>query len=208
MALHLLDSAAATVRGVAGAIRGEAELLEASRPEPRTREDRAAGDVDVSDFGIGRHTFRLQVRLPGHDPYEVDGRFKVPPEVQFGKKRSMVLRPFVKRYAIPAGLMLPVDVDPATPEDVAIDWDAFLAAGGNDEMKRLNSAAAVAANDHVYAEQVQQMHDSAKPTIEAWAASVRAGGMTRKQFDESVARYVQLGYIGTADAEEISRSVD
>jgi hypothetical protein len=183
-------------------------VLEASRPEPRTRQDRTSGDIDVSDFGIGRHTFRLQVRLPGHDPYEVDGRFKVPPEVQFGKKRSMVLRPFVKRHEIPAGLMLPVDVDPAKPEDVAIDWGAFLAAGGNDEMRRLSSAAAVAENERLYPEQRQQMDDSAKPTIEAWAASVRAGGMTRKQFDESVARYVQLGYIEAADAEEISRSVD
>jgi hypothetical protein len=193
---------------VAGAIRGEAEVLEASRPEPRTRQDRAAGDIDVSEFGIGRHTFRLQVRLPGHDPYEVDGRFKVPPEVQFGKRRSMVLRPFAKRHQIPAGLVLPVDVDPAKPEDVAIDWDAFLAAGGNDEMRRLNSAAAVVENDRLYAEQRQQMANSAKPTIHAWAASVRAGGMTRKQFDESVARYVQLGYLEAADAEEISRSLD
>ena len=190
------------------AIRGEAEVLEASRPEPRTRQDAAAGDIDVSDFGVGRHDFRLQVRIPGHDAYEVSGRFKVPPEVQFGKRRSMVMRPFVKRRRIPVGLKLPVDVDPAKPEEVAIDWDAFLAGGGTDEMTRLSSTAAVAANKGAYAKQVQQMGDFAKPTIEAWAASVRAGGMTRKQFDESVARYVQLGYIEAAVAEEITSSLD
>src|SRR4051812_19258681 len=133
-----------------GAIRGEAEVLEACRPEPRTRRDDAAGEIDVSDFGVGRHVFRLQVRLPGRDAYEVSGHFKVPPEVQFGKKRSMVLRPFVKRHRIPVGLKLPVDVDPARSDDVAIDWDA-------------------------------QMGD-VTPTVEHWAASVRAGGMTRKQF--------------------------
>jgi hypothetical protein len=190
-----------------GTIRGEAEVLEASRPEPRNRRDDAAGDIDISDFGVGRHAFRLQVRLPGQDAYEVSGRFKVPPEVQFGRKRAMVLRPFVKRHRIPAGLKLPVDVDPARPEEVTIDWDAFIAAGGTDEMRRLGSAAAVAANDHVYAKQRAQMGD-VTPTVEAWAASVRAGGMTRKQFDESVARYVQLGFIEATAAEEIARSLD
>jgi hypothetical protein len=32
--------------------------------------------------------------------------------------------------------------------------------------------------------------------------------MTRKQFDESVARYVQLGFIEAGAAEEIARSLD
>lgn len=189
------------------AIRGEAEVLEASRPEPRTRRDAAAGDIDVSDFGIGRHTLRLEVRLPGQAAYEVSGNFKVPAEVQFGKKRSMMLRPFVKRHPIPLGLKLPVDVDPAKPEDVAIDWDAFLAAGGNEEMKQLGGAAAAAENKRLYAKQAAQMGD-VSPTIESWAASVRAGGMTRKQFDDSVARYVQLGFIEAAEVEEISSTLE
>jgi hypothetical protein len=189
-------------------IRGEAEVLESSRPEPRSRQDDTGGDVDVADFGVDRHSFRLEVRLPGHDAYEVDGRFKVPPEVQFGRKRSMLLRPLVKRYRVPVGITLPVDVDPASPDDITIDWDAFLAAGGHDEMKRLNAATSVEETRQRYPEQHAQMSASAKPTAESWAASVRAGAMSRDQFEESVARYVQLGFLQAEDAEAIRQSLD
>ena len=39
-------------------------MLDSHRPGPRFRRDIAAGEADVSDFGVGRHTLRLEVRLP------------------------------------------------------------------------------------------------------------------------------------------------
>jgi hypothetical protein len=90
-------------------------VLDSHRPGPRFRRDIAAGEADVSDFGVGRHTLRLEVRLPGSEAYEVEGAFKIPAEVQFGRKRGFLARPLMKRTPVPVGITLPVSVDPAKP---------------------------------------------------------------------------------------------
>src|SRR5262245_148688 len=161
---------------------GEAVVLSSQRPEPRNRVDDTAGEVDVSEYGVGRHTRRLEGRLPGLEPYEVEDRFKVPPEVQFGRKRGFLLRPLMKRSPIPVGITLPVDVDPSRPDNVTIDWDSFLAKGGRDEMKRLNESAAVERLHQTYPEQAAQMRENAKCELPALIANVRAGNVSRKDF--------------------------
>jgi hypothetical protein len=187
---------------------GEAVVLDSSRPGPRHREDITAGEVDVSDFGVGRHTLRLEVRLPGQEPYEVEGRFKVPPKVQFGRKAPLVARPLMKRSPIPAGITLPVAVNPANPEDVTIDWDGFLAAGGRDEMKRQHEAAGVDKMRADHPEQTTQMQEGAKATLETWVAGVQGGTLKRKDFDKSVDAYLKLGYLEPADAEAARQTLD
>jgi hypothetical protein len=191
-----------------GATVGEAIVLDSDRPGPRFRRDIAAGEADVSDFGVGRHTLRLEVRLPGREPYEVEGRFKVPAEVQFGRKRGFVARPLMKRTPIPAGITLPVRVDPGTPDDVTIDWDAFLAAGGRDEMKRLHESAAVERLQQANPEQSAKQREDAKHTLETWVAGVQAGTVKRKDFDQSVETYVRLGFLDPAEAEAARAELD
>jgi hypothetical protein len=183
-------------------------VLESSRPGPRFRRDIAAGEADVSDFGLGAHTLRLEVRLPGREPYVVEGRFKVPAEVQFGRKRGFVARPLMKRTPVPAGITLPVSVDPAKPEDVMIDWDAFLAAGGRDEMKRLHESAAVERLHSARPEQAAKQKEDAKVALDTWVAAVQAGTLKRKQFDQSVDVQVKLGFLDPADVEAARRQLD
>jgi hypothetical protein len=181
-------------------------VLESSRPGPRFRRDIAAGEADVSDFGVGRHSLRLEVRLPGQEPYEVEGSFKIPAEVQFGRKRGFVARPLMKRTPVPAGITLPVHVDPARPDDVKIDWEAFLASGGRDEMKRLHEAAAV--ERIADSPQGKQMRENAKRTLPTWVEGVQGGTLSRKDFDKSVDAYVKLGYLEPGEAQAARKSLD
>jgi hypothetical protein len=183
-------------------------VLESSRPGPRFREDIAAGEADVSDFGVGRHTLRLEVRLPGQEPYEVEDRFKVPAEVQFGRKRGFLARPLMQRSPVPVGVTLPVLVDSAQPNHVTIDWDAFLAAGGRDEMKRLHESAAVDKLHRDRPEQSAKQKEDAKRAPEGWVAAVQAGKLKRKEFDQSVDVQVKLGFLDPANAEAARRELD
>jgi hypothetical protein len=183
-------------------------VLDSHRPGPRFRRDIAAGEADVSDFGMGHHTLRLEVRLPSSEPYEVEGRFKVPAEVQFGRKRGFVARPLMKRTPVPVGITLPVWVDPASPDEVTIDWDGFLAAGGRDEMKRVHESNAVERMHRSNPEQTAKQQSDAKVALEGWVAAVQAGSLKRKTFDQSVDTQVRLGFLDPADAEAARAKLD
>jgi hypothetical protein len=157
---------------------------------------------------MGHHTLRLEVRLPSSEPYEVEGRFKVPAEVQFGRKRGFVARPLMKRTPVPVGITLPVWVDPASPDEVTIDWDGFLAAGGRDEMKRVHESNAVERMHRSNPEQTAKQQSDAKVALDGWVAAVRAGSLKRKTFDQSVDTQVRLGFLDPADAEAARAELD
>lgn len=187
---------------------GEAVVVASQRPEPGKETPGQGGEFDVSDFGVGRHTLRLEVRLPGREPYEVEGRFKVPPKVQFGRRAPLIARPLLKRSPIPVGITLPVTADPAKPDDVTIDWDGFLAAGGRDEMKRLSEAEGVDKLQRTYPEQTAQMRANAQRELPVWVTYVQGGTMSRKDFDKNVDAYVKLGYLEPAEADAARARLD
>jgi hypothetical protein len=187
---------------------GEAVVLASERPEPGKETPGEGGEFDVSDFGVGRHALRLEVRLPGQEPYEVEGRFKVPKEVQFGKRAPFLLRPLMKRSPIPVGITLPVSVDPAKPDDVTIDWDGFLATGGRDELKRGNEAAAVQRLRQQHPEGTARMREVATAELPTLIAGVRGGTIKRKDFDQSLETYVRNGYLEPEEADAARRELN
>jgi hypothetical protein len=187
---------------------GEAVVLASERPEPGKETPGEGGEFDVSDFGVGRHALRLEVRLPGQEPYEVEGRFKVPKEVQFGKRAPLLLRPLMKRSPIPVGITLPVSVDPAKPDDVTIDWDGFLSSGGRDEMKKGNEATAREKLRQQYPEGTAQMRENAKRDLPNLVAGAKAGTIKRKDFDQTLETYVRNGYLEPDEAEAARASLD
>ena len=193
---------------MASATGGEAVVLASERPEPGKETPGEGGEFDVSDFGVGRHTLRLEVRLPGQEPYEVDGRFKVPKEVQFGKRAPLLLRPLMKRSPIPVGITLPVSVDSAKPDEVTIDWDGFIAGGGRDEMKRGSEAAARDTLKAAYPEQTAQMRENAKRQLPGLVAGVRGGTIRRTHFDQTLETYVRNGYLEPGEAEAARAELD
>jgi hypothetical protein len=187
---------------------GEAVVLASERPQPGKETPGEGGEFDVSDFGVGRHALRLEVRLPGQEPYEVEGRFKVPKEVQFGKRAPFLLRPLMKRSPIPVGITLPVSVDPAKPDDVTIDWDGFLATGGRDEMKRGNEAAGAQRLRQQHPEGTARMREVAKAELPTLIAGVRGGTIKRKDFDQSLETYVRNGYLEPEEADAARRELN
>lgn len=187
---------------------GEAVVLASERPEPGKETPGEGGEFDVSDFGVGRHALRLEVRLPGQEPYEVEGRFKVPKEVQFGKRAPFLLRPLMKRTPVPVGITLPVSVDPAKPDEVTIDWDSFLASGGRGEMKSGNEAAARERLKTTYPKETARMREVAKADIPRLIVGVRGGTIKRKDFDQSLETYVRNGYLEPEEAEAARAELD
>jgi hypothetical protein len=187
---------------------GEAVVLASERPMPGKETPGQGGEFDVSDFGVGRHTLRLEVRLPGREPYEVEGRFKVPKEVQFGKRAPFLLRPLMKRSPVPVGITLPVSVDPAKPDDVTIDWDGFLAAGGRDEMKKGNEAAGVDKLRATYPKETAQMRENATRDLPNLVAGVKGGSIKRKDFDQTLETFVRNGYLEPGEADAARAELD
>jgi hypothetical protein len=184
-----------------GSTVGEAVVLASQRPEPGKETPGEGGEFDVSDFGVGRHALRLEVRLPGQEPYEVEGRFKVPANVQFGKRAPLLLRPLMKRSPVPVGTTLPVNVDPAKPDDVTIDWDRFLADGGRDQMKSGNEAAGREKLRKQYPEGTARMREVALADIPRLIVGVRGGTIKRKDFEQSLDSYVHNGFLEPEEAE-------
>lgn len=181
---------------------GEAVVLASQRPEPGSDEGRTPSqEGDVSQYGVGRHTLKLEVRLPGQAPYEVEGRFKVPANVQFGKRAPFLLRPLLKRSPIPVGVTLPVAVDPAKPDDVTIDWEGFLAGGGRDAMQKGNEDAARERLKRTYPKETARMREIALAEIPQLVSGVRGGSIKRKDALQSIDSYVHNGYLEPEEAE-------
>lgn len=187
---------------MAGSTTGEAVVLASERPSPGSEEGHAPSqEGDVSEYGVGRHKLKLEIRLPDREPYEVEGKFKVPANVQFGKRAPFLLRPLMKRSPIPVGITLPVIVDPAKPDDVTIDWDGFLADGGRDDMKKGNEDAARARLKQTYPEQTARMREVALADIPRLVVGVKGGSIKLKDAQQSIDSYEHNGYLEPEEAE-------
>ncbi|MGE3194069.1 MAG: hypothetical protein AB7K08_11435 [Microbacteriaceae bacterium] len=144
------------------------------------------------------YEFALEVTVSGHEPYQVPGvRTRVPAKAEkYG---------LFEEHPIPLTLEVPVVVVAGAAERVAIDWKAFLAYP--DRVARLKAARAraltIAAQRHREAmiakdPSLAPSPDAQNPAM-AWANAVRAGSLTRQQFDESCARLLALGQLSNAD---------
>lgn len=161
------------------------------------RDDGLLNQLFVQATGMP-YEFTLEVTLPGRDPYTVGGiRTRVPAKAEkYG---------LFEEHPIPLTLEVPVVVVADHPDRIAIDWKTFLA--HPDRVARLKAARqralAIAAQRH--AEQLAEADPASAPSPSArnpamaWADSVRAGGMTRQQFDESCTRLLALGQLSNAD---------
>lgn len=159
----------------------------------------------LDELGIGkrRYGFVLEVTPPGGEPYEVDIETKIPAKAESaGRARLKDLAP---------GLELPVRIDSSNPQNVEIDWPAFL-----DDPNR-KKAVAKASSDHNverYREEVattetgRRLIEGNRQALPVWVQAVKGGNMKRKEFDKTVEMEVRLGRMDPADAEEAYRQLD
>jgi hypothetical protein len=99
-------------------------------------------------------------------------------------------------------------VDPAKPDDVTIDWDGFLAAGGRDEMKKGNEAAGVDKLRATYPKETAQMRENATRDLPNLVAGVKGGSIKRKDFDQTLETFVRNGYLEPGEADAARAELD
>ena len=155
-------------------------------------------DLDLNIVGTRAYQFTLEVRVPGHDPYEVNGRFDVP-------RKAENVGPFSRGNTLKPGVELPVRVDPTAPTIVAIDWDGFLGDPGrkkavkdaSDAGRRRGGAQQLAKNP-----KLQATHRAAnRDAVGMWVYEVQAGRMSREEFDATVNVELESGRMDPADAD-------
>lgn len=141
------------------------------------------------NMGKRPHELRLEVHLPGEQPYETTGRYRVP--VRFCHGAEMQL---------PTELRLPVKRTGSGPDAFKIDWGAF--ASTREDRKEVKRQAARQTNDRIvddlerrYPEQQQMLRDNNTAALVNWVAAVKAGSMKRKEFEQSVNTLLRLKQI-------------
>jgi len=130
-------------------LRGVAIIRESSRELARDGDHTLwILDAGLNRFGRRRYDFALEVQVPGIEPYVVRGAFRVPLKAE---NTSILSR----ANKLEVGLELPVDVDPAKPQDVHVDWDAFEATPGR---KQAMEAALIEAQHRTLGEMYARKH--------------------------------------------------
>jgi hypothetical protein len=130
-------------------LQGVAIIRESSRDLERDGDNPVALlDIGLNRYGRRRYEFALEVRVPGIEPYTVQGSFRVPRRVE----NTSV---FSRANKLEVGLELPVAINPDKPLDVHVDWDAFEALPGR---KQAMEAAELEARNRMLGEIYARKH--------------------------------------------------
>jgi len=160
-------------------------------------------EIGLNHFGTRKYVFTLEVTLPGEAPYVVEDRFKVP-------RKAENLGLFDAGRKIPAGVELPVSVDPRRRDRVEIDWERWRSSPGRKEAMRAGRAAA--ANEAMRREldKKPKLRDKLRADNRtaglAWAEAVRMGNMSREDLERQLTLEVASGRMDPADAEAARRA--
>ncbi len=159
---------------------------------------------DAGLWGKHRYDFTLEIQIPESEPYEVSGEFKTPAKA--GRTGLLSHR------GLEPGLELPVKVDPEDSQRVAIDWDAFLASPDRKAaVKKAAQAESANANKRMLdanPDLAKQLRAGNAAAVVSWASSVKAGKMSREEFDKTVDMEVKVGRMDPADAEAARATLD
>jgi hypothetical protein len=204
----LFDRSSKTIleRGIAGtAVIRESRKIEDGTDERGQRGQFMLNDMrDAGLWGKHRYDLTLEIQIPETEPYEVSGRFRTPAKA--GRTG------LVSHRGLQPGLQLPVKVDPNDPQQIAIDWDAFLASPDREAaVKEAAQGESVNANKRMLEanpELAQQLRDNNAVAVVSWARAVNAGKMSRAEFDKTVDLEVRAGRMDPADAEAARATLD
>ncbi len=189
-----------------GGIEGTAVIRESERfgNESANSGEPWPWEITLNVIGSRRYRLRLEVRLPGREPYEVEGPFKVP-------RRAENVSMFNIGRVLPQGLELPVRVDPGDEVAVQVDWDRFLASAGRKEAMREGTEAAQRRRMRTELERNPKLAAKARAgnrgAVRAWAQAVHRGQMSREEFERTVTQEVETGRMDPADAEAARRDL-
>ena len=137
--------------------------------------------ISPADLGIGnvKRGMTLDVTLDdGRPTYRIEGKQKLP------AKRSADLA---------EGMKIPLYADPADPQRIDLNWEAFDVSG---ERARVNPTNSAEIKQHVH----DTMDGSRQMMIDGWVKAVEVGGMNREQFDEAIDGAVTSGMLTDDEA--------
>ncbi len=206
--MGLFDGSSKSIleRGIAGtAVIRESRKIEDGTDEHGRRGDYLLNNMrDAGLWGKHRYVFTLEIQVPEIAPYEISGEFKTPAKAG----RTGVL----SHRGLEPGLELPVKVDRADRQRIAIDWDAFLASPDRKAaVKEAVQGESANANKRMLdanPDLAQQLRANNAAAVLVWANAVKAGKMSREKFDKTVDLEVKVGRMDPADAEAARATLD
>lgn len=186
-------------------------LLVDSEHRPGSSQNTSADGGGVVDMAIDAvasvpYRFVLEVHRPGAAAYRIEQRERIPAKVQRTWTQG--------EQHVPAGTEVPLRVTGPGPDEVEIDWDGYLAMPGRKQAaERLRGEAQI---DHIAAEferttkpaQVQKIRANTRMAALTSADMVRAGQMSREQFDESMNLSVRMGHLLPEDLAEAVAKIE
>jgi len=135
---------------------------------------------EASNIGNAQHDFKLEIRVPGREPYELQGLFRIPVKLM---------------GAVGAGTVVPVRVHPSNPKRAVIDWEHFVpsvTAGSGDAPSR----EAVRGQVH------DAMPDATRTMmLDGWVQATKAGGLSQAEFDKTLVDAVSSGMVTQEEAD-------
>ena len=186
-----------------GGITGSALVKKSEALGNLADSDATVMDLATDHFGSRRYVLMLEVRLPGREPYDVEGKFKVPNRALGAVGAGGILA---------EGIELPVRVSETEPNAVDIDWDAYRSAPGRKQQQK----AAQESRAHVKMREqlernpklAEKLRAGNRQAVQGWAEAVRAGNMSREEFESTVELEVATGRMDPADAEGARATLD
>jgi len=147
---------------------------------------------EASTFGNAQHDFKVEVRVPGREPYELQGLFRIPVKLM---------------GVVGRGTVVPVKVHPSEPSRVVFDWEHFDSSAVvdiDDASTGESGAGQVVAGSH---ESIRdQVHDAMPDAtrtmmLDGWVQATKAGGLSRPEFDQTLADAVESGMVTQEEAD-------
>lgn len=144
---------------------------------------------EASNIGNAQHDFELEIRVPGKEPYKLQGLFRIPVKLM---------------HAVGPGTIVPVKVHPSNPKRAVIDWehfDASLAPDTNiDTVSGLLGGATVMT---ATPEAVHSMMPDATRTmmLDGWVQATKAGALSQAEFDKTLVDAVTSGMVTQEEAD-------
>jgi hypothetical protein len=183
---------------MANRVQAEATILESVYdPDGATRD---GVDANRDDGLVGLLTDKAlgMVRVPGLAPAQVRVRDRVPDKVE---KLA-----FFDHIRVPVSLVVPVTADPQAPEQVVIDWKAFLAQP--DRVEQMKDAARRAQAASVAPAEMNEQDSATRLMIFGIAQQVKAGSVPRSQLEMMCQQLLQVGQLSQADADAALAAAD
>ena len=186
-------------------------LLVESEHRPGSSENTVGDGGGLVDLALDAvagipYRFVLEVHRPGAAAYRIEQRERIPAKVQRTWTQG--------EQHVPAGTEVPLRVTGPGPDEVEIDWEGYLAMPGRKQRRSGCGARrrwTTSPRSSSAPPSRRRCRRSARNTRMAALTSadmVRAGHLSREQFDQSMGESVRMGHLLPEDLAEAVAKIE